>query len=118
MLRIRDSAASRRLDHHRREIGRDHARDPAGDRLGDVARPGGKVEHDVGRLRAERREKRLGDRRVDGRDKLALGLPAGCGGVPPPPDVVGGLYAATPLNWGRMSRPYVSSVSSCPCVIR
>ena len=33
-------------------------------------------------------------------------------------NVVGGLYAATPLNWGKISRPYVSSVASCPCVIR
>ena len=38
VLRIRDSAASSRLDHHRRKVGRDHARDPAGNRLGDVAR--------------------------------------------------------------------------------
>ena len=56
-------------------------------------------------LRTKRGEKRLGDRRVDARDKLALGLPAGRGGVPAPPDVVGRLYAATPLNSGRMSRP-------------
>ena len=56
-------------------------------------------------LRTERREKRVGDRRVDGRDKLALGLPAGCRGVPAPPDFVRRLYAATPLNSGRMSRP-------------
>ena len=39
------------------------------------------------------------------RDELALGLPACCGGVPAPPDLVRRLYAATPLNWGRMSRP-------------
>ena len=105
VLRVRDSATPSRLDHHRRKVGRDHARHQAGNRLGDVAGAGGKVEHHVRGLRAERGEKRIGDRRVDRRDKLALGLPAGCGGVPAPPDVVGRLYAATPLNSGRMSRP-------------
>ena len=67
--------------------------------------PGGEVEHDVRGCGRERGEERIGDRRVDARDELALGLPAGRGGVPAPPDVVGRLYAATPLNCGRMSRP-------------
>ena len=59
MLCIRDSAASRGFDHHRREVGRDHPPHPARNGLGDVARPGGKVEHDVrrtaGRARREAR---------------------------------------------------------------
>ena len=80
--------------------------------------PAARSSDDVGRLQSERREKRHGDRRVDGGDELALGLPAGCRGVPATPNLIRRLYAATPLNWGRMSRPYAASVSSWPWVIR
>jgi hypothetical protein len=118
MLGIHDPAPASRSDHRRREIGRDHTRDATGKRFGDVARPGRKIEHDVGWLRTDRRQKRLGHRDIDGGDKLALGLPAGGGSVPAPPGLIRALYAATPLNWGRMSRPYVARISSCPWVIR
>ena len=77
----------------------------AGNSLCDVAGAGGEVEHDIRGLRAKRREKGLGDRRVDRRDELALGFPTGRRSVPAPADFVRRLYAATPLNSGRMSRP-------------
>ena len=63
-------------------------------------------------------DERFRDRRAECRHGLALGLPADCGRVPAAPQLVLRLYAVTPLNWGRMSRPYASSVSSWPFVIR
>jgi hypothetical protein len=88
------------------------------ERLGDVPRAGSEVEDGVAAGRREAGDERLRDRSTECRDGLALRLPADRSRVPAPPDLVGRLYAATPLNWGRMSRPYASSVSSWPFVIR
>ena len=79
--------------------------DVSRERLGQVSRSACQVENDVVRPGSERRDERGGDRRVDGRDQLPLGLPSLCGDVPAPPRLCVRLYAATPENWGRMSRP-------------
>jgi hypothetical protein len=63
-------------------------------------------------------DERLRDRSAEGRDSLLLRLPTDGGRVPAPAELLLRLYAVTPLNWGRMSRPYASSVSSWPFVIR
>ena len=88
------------------------------ERLGDVAGAGGEIEDGVAGARSERGDERLRDRSAERRDGVSLRLPADGGRVPAAPQLVLRLYAATPLNCGRMSRPYASSVSSWPCVIR
>jgi hypothetical protein len=87
-------------------------RDARRKRLGEVARAGGDVEDDVAGPRIESCDQSLGDRGVDRRERLTLGLPSGCGGVPASPQLLRRLYALTPANCGRMSRPYASRVSS------
>ena len=88
------------------------------ERLGDVPGAGGEVEDGVAAVERDACDERLRNRSAECRDGFALRLPADGSRVPAPPDLVGRLYAATPLNCGRMSLPYASSVSSCPFVIR
>jgi hypothetical protein len=118
VLDARELPPPGRVDHRRREVRRDHAGDAAGERRGDVAGARGELEHDVVPPRLERGEERVGHGRHERRDALALRLPARRRHVPAAADVVGARYAATPLKCGRMSRPYASSVSSWPWVIR
>ena len=56
-------------------------------------------------LEREAGDERLRNRSAECRDGVALRLPADGSRVPAPSDLVGRLYAATPLNCGRMSRP-------------
>ena len=112
MLGSGDTAFARRLDHHRRKVCRDHSRARFRERLGDVAGSGGEIEDGVAGALGDGADERLGNRRAERGDELALGLPADGGGIPPPAQLLLRLYAATPLNCGRMSRPYASSVSS------
>ena len=99
------TAPARRLDHHRRQVRRDHARARLRERLGDVAGAGGEIEDGVARAWRNRADKCLRDRRAECRHGLALRLPADGSRVPAAPQLVLRLYAATPLNCGRMSRP-------------
>ena len=75
------------------------------ERLGDVPGAGGEIEDGVAGAQREAGDERLRDRSAECRDGLALRLPADGSRVPAPSDFVGRLYAATPLNCGRMSRP-------------
>jgi hypothetical protein len=86
--------------------------------LGDVPGARGEVEDGVAGAELEAGDERGRNRSAECRDGVALRLPADGSRVPAPPDLVGRLYAATPLNCGRMSLPYASSVSSWPFVIR
>ena len=88
------------------------------ERLGDVPGAGGEIEDGVAGAERETGDERLRNRSPECRDGVALRLPADGSRVPAPSDFVGRLYAATPLNCGRMSLPYASSVSSWPFVIR
>ena len=86
--------------------------------LGDVPGAGGEIEDGVAGAWREAGDERRRNRSAECRDGVALRLPADGSRVPAPSDFVGRLYAATPLNCGRMSLPYASSVSSWPFVIR
>jgi hypothetical protein len=88
------------------------------ERLGNVTGAGGEIEDDIAGFRGYAGDERRGDRRTELRDGLSLGLPADGGRIPALPDFLGRVYAVTPLNCGRMSLPYASSVSSWPFVIR
>ena len=88
------------------------------ERCRDVAGAGGEVEDGVAGARRDTRDECLRDRRTERSDRLLLCLPADRGRVPATAELLLRLYAVTPLNWGRMSRPYASSVSSWPFVIR
>jgi len=88
------------------------------ERRRDVAGAGGEIEDGVAGARRGARDERLRNRNTEPRDGLSLRFPANRGRVPPTAQLLLRLYAATPLNWGRMSLPYASSVSSWPFVIR
>ena len=118
MLHSLKPAPQRRLHHHGRDVGRDHVRPALREHLGDVSRPGCEIEDGVAGSRSESGNERLRDGSAERRDGLSLRLPTHGGRIPAAPQLVLTLYAATPLNCGRMSRPYVASVSSWPCVIR
>jgi len=75
------------------------------ERLGDVPGAGREVEDGVARTERKPGDERRRNRSAERRDCLALRLPADGGRVPAAPELVLGLYAATPLNCGRMSRP-------------
>ena len=75
------------------------------ERRGDVPGAGGEVEDSATGADREPGNERLRDRSAEFRDGLALRLPADRSRVPAPPDLVSLLYAATPLNCGRTSRP-------------
>jgi hypothetical protein len=77
----------------------------ARERLGKLARPARELQNSVFGAELERRDERRADRRVDGRERLALGLPGARGGVPAPPCVVGRVYAVTPENCVRIELP-------------
>ena len=102
MLGVRDPALPRRLDHHRREVGRDHVRDAAGQRFDEVAGAACEVEHDVVRLRVECGDERRGHGCVHLGDRLALGLPADGGGIPALPELLihSALYPASASTSG------------------
>ena len=73
--------------------------------LGDVPGARGEIEDGVAAAEREAGYERRGNRSAECRDGVALRLPADGSRVPAPSDFVGRLYAATPLNCGRMSRP-------------
>ena len=73
--------------------------------LGDVPGAGGEIEDGVAGAEREPGDERRRNRSAECRDGVALRLPADGSRVPAPSDFVGRLYAATPLNCGRMSRP-------------
>ena len=81
--------------------------------------PGGELEHGVARTWVEQSHEALVEvaRHLAAEGRLAL--PAR-GGSPPGLDllVLGGRYVATCANCGMMSRPYASSTSSWPSVMR
>ena len=73
--------------------------------LGDVPGAGGEIEDGVARAQRKAGDERRRNRSAECRDRFALRLPADGSRVPASSDFVGRLYAATPLNRGRMSRP-------------
>ena len=73
--------------------------------LGDVPGARGEIEDGVAGAEGVAGYERRGNRSAECRDSVALRLPADGSRVPAPSDFVGRLYAATPLNCGRMSRP-------------
>ena len=73
--------------------------------LGDVPGARGEIEDGVAAAEREAGDERRGNRSAERRDSVALRVPADGSRVPAPSDFVGRLYAATPLNCGRMSRP-------------
>ena len=105
MLRADDPATARRLDHRGREVDREHARNTPGQRFGQIARSARQIEDDVVRAGVQRRDEGGSDRCVDGRNRFPLCLPPRRRGVPAPLRLRVPLYAATPENWGRISRP-------------
>ena len=92
--------------------------DAAGERTPDLAGSGGELEHGVVGPGIERGYERVRDRPAELGDLFLLGFPTGGRRIPVAPVLSGRGYAATPLNCGRMSLPYASSVVSCPWVIR
>jgi hypothetical protein len=73
--------------------------------LGDVSGARGEIEDGVAAAGRDSGDERRRNRSAECRDGVALRLPADGSRIPAPSDFVGRLYAATPLNCGRMSRP-------------